>query len=155
MASAGISTLGVTFGYGLETAGEKPTEFKQLTRINNISGITMDTEKIDASALEDLVTRYVAGRQDTGGTWNISVNFTDETQKEWADLISEYNSAKESGGRVWFQTIVPGLSKSFYVVAQPPQLIPQPEVGQNGLLTVDMSLSIEEYKGMDTKVAFS
>ena len=35
MAAAGISTLGITFGYGVETtAGEKPTTFKQLTRIN-------------------------------------------------------------------------------------------------------------------------
>lgn len=32
---AGISTLGITFGYGTETtAGEKPTTFTQLHRIN-------------------------------------------------------------------------------------------------------------------------
>ena len=40
MAAAGISTLGITFGYGSEaTAGTKPTSFKQLTRINAIGGI--------------------------------------------------------------------------------------------------------------------
>lgn len=155
MASAGVSTLGVTFGYGLETeAGVKPSAFKQLNRINNISSITLDTEQIDASALEDLSTRYVAGRQDSGGSWSVTVNLTDETRTEWETLISEYNELG-SGLHVWFEVIVPGMDKSFFIVAQPPQVIPFPELAQNGLLTVDVTLSIEEYKGMDTKVAFS
>ena len=50
MASAGISTLGITFGYGVETtAGTKPTTFKRLTRINAIGGITIENEQIDAA----------------------------------------------------------------------------------------------------------
>lgn len=57
MAAAGISTLGITFGYGTETtAGTKPTSFKQLTRINAIGGINIEPEQIDASALEDRAT---------------------------------------------------------------------------------------------------
>ena len=37
MAVAGISSLGITFGYGVETtAGTKPASFKKLTRINTI-----------------------------------------------------------------------------------------------------------------------
>lgn len=155
MASAGVSTLGITLGYGLETvAGTKPSEFKQLNRINNISAITLETEQIDASALEDLATRYIAGRQDSGGSWAVSVNLTDETQAEWENLIKEYNELG-SGLHVWFEIIVPGMEKAFFVVAQPPQVIPFPEMAQNGLLTVDVTLSIEEYKGMDTKVAFA
>jgi hypothetical protein len=63
MAAAGLSTLGITFGYGTEaTAGTKPTSFKQLTRINSIGGINIEPEQIDASALEDAITRYVKGR---------------------------------------------------------------------------------------------
>ena len=58
MAEAGLSTLGITFGYGTEaTAGTKPTSFKQLTRINAIGGINIEPEQIDASALEDAITR--------------------------------------------------------------------------------------------------
>lgn len=65
---AGISTLGITFGYGVEsTAGTKPTSFKQLHRINKLGGISISNEKIDASALEDFVKRYVQGIGDTGG----------------------------------------------------------------------------------------
>lgn len=63
----GLSTLKVKFAYGVETtAGQKPATFLQLERCNNISGIELPVETIDASALEDEITKYVAGRQDTG-----------------------------------------------------------------------------------------
>ena len=156
MALAGISTLGITFGYGVEaTAGTKPTSFTQLTRINAIGGIAIENEQIDASALEDMVSRYVQGRADTGGSFPVTVNLTPETVTEWEELISSYAEAKEAGKRVWFQTIVPGFEESFFVVAQPPTAIPQPEIAHNGLLTAEMGLTIEEYKGMEAKVAFA
>lgn len=151
----GLSTLGITFGYGVETtAGTKPASFTQLDRINNIGGIAMDVEQIDASALEDTQTKYVAGRADTGGTWNVTVNFTDETATEWETLISDYNTAQASGLNLWFEVILPNQSDAFFVVAQPPQQIPMPEIGQNELLTVEIALTVVEYKGWDTKVAF-
>ena len=155
MAAAGISTLGITFGYGTETtAGTKPTSFKQLTRINALGGINIEPEQIDASALEDEITRYVKGRADTGGSFAVTVNFTSDTVKEWQDLITAYK-ALSGGKRMWFETIIPGIDNSFFVVAQPPEEIPQPEIGQNELLTVEMNLTIEEYKGLDTSVAFT
>ena len=152
---AGISTLGITFGYGVETtAGTKPTTFKQLHRINSIGGITIENEQIDASALEDFVSRYVQGRADTGGSFPITVNFTPETAEEWSTVITTY-SGLTGGKRMWFETIIPGFDESFFAVAQPPTAIPQPEIGQNELLTVEMSLTIEEYVGMETTVAFT
>ena len=151
----GLSTLGITFGYGVESsAGTKPSSFTQLNRINNIGGISMDVEQIDASALEDTQTKYVAGRADTGGTWEVTVNFTDETADEWADLITAYNTAQASNLNLWFEVILPNQSDAFFVVAQPPQQIPMPEIGQNELLTVAISLTVVEYKGWQTKVAF-
>lgn len=156
MALAGISTLGVTFGYGIEeAAGTKPTDFTQLTRINSIGGINIEPETIDASALEDLVERSVAGRSTTGGSFNVVINATPETIEEIEELIAAYEVAKAAGLRVWFETIIPGFDKAFFVVAQPPQAIPQPEIGQNDLLTIELSLTIEDFKGMDTKVAFA
>lgn len=155
MAAAGVSTLGITFGYGTETtAGTKPTSFKQLTRINAIGGISIEPEQIDASALEDAITRYVKGRADTGGSFPVTVNATSDTITEWENLISAYK-ALSGGKRMWFETIIPGFEKAFFVVAQPPEQIPQPEIGQNELLTMEMNLTIEEYKGMDTKVEFT
>lgn len=156
MALAGISTLGITFGYGVETvAGEKPTAFNHLTRINSIGGITIENEQIDASALEDYVSRYIQGRGDTGGTFTVGVNFTPETLSEWEEVIEAYNTAKNSGLRMWFQTIIPGFDESDFVVAQPPTKIPSPEKSQNELLVVEMNLTIEEYVGFEEKVAFT
>lgn len=61
---AGLSTLGIQLLYGVEgTKGTKPTSFSYLDRINSIGGITMDVEKIDASALEDTSTKYIAGKK--------------------------------------------------------------------------------------------
>ena len=152
---SGISTLGITFGYGVETtAGTKPTTFTQLHRINNIGGISIEPEQIDSSALEDAVTRYVKGRADTGGTFPVTVNLTPETKEEWETLITAYKGLS-GGKRMWFETIVPGFEDAFFVVAQPPEEIPQPEFSQNALLTVEMNLTIEEYVGMDTKVTFT
>lgn len=151
MATAGVSTLGITFGYGTtSTSGTTPTTFTKLTRINSIGGITIEPEQIDASAIEDFVTRYVAGRADTGGSFPVGVNFTPETKAEWETLISEGESGKE----MWFETIIPGFDDAFFVIAQPPKQIPQPEIGQNELLTIEMNLTVSDYKGMDAKVDF-
>lgn len=151
---AGLSTLGITFGYGVETeAGKKPTSFKALHRINEIGEINLDPNTIDASALEDFITRTIEGRADTGGTCPITVNLTSETEAEWNAVISE--QAKLSGGkRIWWETIVPGMANAFFFVAQVPKKIPQPSFAQNGLLTVAMNLTIDEYVGLDAKVDF-
>lgn len=149
---AGISTLGILFGYGVETtAGTKPTAFTQLERCNSIGGISLETEQIDASALEDEISRYVAGRQDTGGTWSVTFNISDEVINQLETMISAYTALKD-GKKMWFEVWSPHLTKAFYVVAQPPKHIPMPESNQNELQTVEMTLTIEEYKGMDTAI---
>ena len=153
MAAPGVSTLGVLFGYGVETvAGTKPEKFTLLTRINQIGGISIDVETIDASALEDKVEKTVAGRGSTGGTFTVTVNVTDETLEEWEALIEAYKTGKTGGKSTWFETIIPTLQKAFYVVAEPPTTIPQPEFDQNGLLAVEMTLTINDYKGPDTPI---
>lgn len=152
MAAAGTSTLGVLGGYSLETtAGTKPTAFTLLTRLNAIGGINLDVEQIDASALEDMVSRYIQGRADTGGTFPITVNMTPETITEWQALITAYKGRTE-GIRMWFDIYFPQLNKSFFIVAQPPEQIPMPEVNQNELATMEMNLIIEEYIGVEAAI---
>jgi len=153
---AGLSTLGVTFGYGVETtAGTKPASFTQLDRILSIGGISQDVENLDASCLEDVSTKYIAGRADTSGKWECEVNLTSETTSQWADLISAYNTAKSAGKQMWFEVIVPSMTNAFFVIAEPPQVLPLPEFGGNEVLTVTISLTIVEYRGESAKVAFS
>ena len=62
---ARLTTLGVKFSYAVETVkGTKPTKFTQLEEVSSIGGISLETEQIDVSALEDYLTQYAAGRQD-------------------------------------------------------------------------------------------
>ena len=152
MATAGISTLGVRMLYGVETtAGTKPASFTYLTRVNEIGGINLTAEQIDASALEDEITRNIAGREDTGGSFDVTINLTNETVTEWETLISAYE-ALTGGKQMWFEIYSPYLTKAFFVVAQPPKHIPLPDMSQNELQTVAITLTIEEYKGLDTAV---
>lgn len=153
MAVPGVSTIGVLFGYAVEaTAGTKPTKYTLLNRINAIAGISVDTESIDASALEDAIEKNIAGRGSTGGTFNVTVNVTNDTITEWETLISASATAKKAGKQTYFESYVPGLNKAFYVIAEPPTKIPQPSFDQNGLLTVEMTLTINEYIGLDTAI---
>lgn len=153
MALAGVSTIGIEFGYALETtAGTKPSAFTKLTRINSIGGIDLETEQIDASALEDYVTRYVAGRQDTGGSWPVTINPTDATIAEWETLIDAYQSRTDKSLSMWFEVWSPYLTKSFYIVAEPPKALPMSEMAQNELQTIEIGLTINEFKGMDTAI---
>ena len=150
----GLSTLGIKFSYGIETtAGTKPTTFTLLERCSEIAGITLETEQIDVSTLEDFISRYVAGRQDTGGTWEVTFNITDETVEQLESMMEASATAQESGKQTWFQVSHPSMQKAFFVIAQPGTQIPLPDMAQNGAMTGAISLVIFEYKGMDTKVA--
>ena len=150
---AGISTLGSLTGYAVETtAGVKPTTFKMLHRINASDEIAIETETIDASALEDMIERTIAGRGSTGGTFGVTVNVTDETIAEWETLIEEYETANTSGKAMWYEEYFPSLSKAFFTKVEPPTIIPKPASEQNGLLTVTMTMTINEYVGPDTAI---
>lgn len=152
MATAGVSSLGIKFAYGVETtAGTKPTAFTLLTRINNIGEVTVEPEPIDASALEDKQTRNIAGRDTVSDTMAVEVNKTNETIAEWEKVISAYQ-ALTGGKRMWFETITPGFEKAEYVVAQPPSKLPISSKEQNSLLTMTINLIIEEMIGSDTVV---
>ena len=149
----GLSTMGVIVSYGVETvAGTKPETFTQLQRCNEIDELALDVETIDASALEDAISRYIDGRADTGGDWSLTFNLTNETQALIENMISASNTAYAAGKSTWFQVTVPNLTKSFFIVGRPPQKVPVPSMGQNELLTVAISIAVADYKGLDTTV---
>ena len=153
MAIAGVSTLGVELSWGIEpSSGTKPSSFSVLGRVNSIGGISIDPETIDASALSDLVERSVAGRATTGGTFPVGINVTDETIEEW-DALQEAYEDKANDVRMWFQISSPYITKAWFVAAQPPLILPMPAFDQNSLLTNEIPLTIDEYIGLDTKVA--
>lgn len=150
---AGLSTLGVKFGYSVEsTAGDKPSSFTWLERCNTINGLNLSTEIIDASALEDYIAKKIAGRQDPGDDWTVTFNYTPEVATQLKAMIAAYNTGKASGLRTWFEVWIPNATNGFYVVAQPPQVLSMPEFSQNSLLTIDLTLAVQEYIGDDVAI---
>lgn len=149
-----LTTLGVKFAFGIETiAGQKPTTFTELELASSIGGISLSTEQIDVSALSDFITQYSAGRQDTGGTWDIEfIMDPDKSVKQIKDLYSKSKTAKTEGKATWYEVVFPDMSDAFFVVAECGNEIPLPETTQNTAATLSISLVISQYKGLLTKV---
>lgn len=145
----GISTLKMRLGYNIEeTPGTAPTSYIWLQRANSIGAIDLSTETIDASAIEDETTRSIAGRQDTGGEWTFSFNLTNETYPVYQKMLDDASAALAENKRTWFTVWSPYLDKAFFIVAQPGGKLPMPAIDQNELLVAELSLAIDEYKGM-------
>lgn len=145
MAVAGVSTLGMELGMGAWSSSDTgpANAFTKMGRINAIGGIELSQESIDASAIVDKVSQYVEGRSDTGGDWSVTVNCTDATITEWEAI---------KGTTKWFEVYHPDLTKAWFVVANVPASLPMPEVGQNELLTMEISLVVKDYHGLANKV---
>ena len=151
-----LTTLGVKFGYGIETTkGQKPATFTQLKRCSSIAGISLETEQIDVSALEDFVTQYAAGRQDTGGTWEVVFNMNQDVITAIRKLYSDSVEARTNGLATWFEIVFPDLQEAFFVVAETGREIPLPEIAQNEAATLPITLIISQYKGLEEKVELS
>ena len=152
-----LSTLGVKLGYGIEqSAGTKPGTFTELGLVESIGGINLDVEQIDVSCLTDTITQYVKGRQDTGGTWDISfIADPDNSITPLETMFTSVATAAAQGKSTWYEVLVPNMSKAFFIVADCGDTIPLPEIGQNEALIIPLSLIIKQYKGLDTKVDMS
>lgn len=149
---ADVTTLGVKFGYAVESKiGTRPASgYIQIPRCKSIGGVSLTPEQIDVSCLEDLVSRYADGRADTGGTWETS--FHSDAITALGTLLTAAATAKAAGKGVWFVVWIPGLTKSFFVKAAVPSKLAMGEIGENSALEIPLSLTIEEYLGLETAV---
>lgn len=146
MAEAGLSTLGVKVYQAESADNNKVTtadSYSQLTRINAIGEASITPENIDASALEDLVSRYVAGRSTVTDSLAITVNATDETIAEWKEI---------AGKTICIMIDIPGLTDAFFVIVQVPSILPLPSLDQNSLLTMAINCTVNNFIGLSEKV---
>lgn len=105
--------------------------------------------------MEDYTTKYVPGRQDSGGEWSVTFNTTPEVVAQLEAMIAAYNAGQSNAGgalNTWFEVWSPNNSKAFFVVAAPPQVLPMPEFGQNELQTIEVVFTIDTYKGQSTAI---
>ena len=144
---AGLSTLGIKVYQALSADQKKVTEasaYSRLTRINSIGEASITPENIDASALEDLVSRYVAGRATVTDSLAITINQTEDTMAEWAALL---------GKTICVMIDVPSItSQACFVVVTVPNQLPLSPIDQNGLLTMAINCTINNFIGWSEKV---
>jgi hypothetical protein len=143
---AGLSTLGIKVYQALSADQKKVTDasaYSQLTRINSIGEASITPENIDASALEDLVSRFVAGRATVTDSLAITINQTDETMTEWTALL---------GKTICIMIDVPNLAQACFAIVTVPNQLPLSAIDQNGLLTMAINCTINNFIGWDAKV---
>lgn len=78
------------------------------------------------------------------GEWSVTVNVTNDTIAEWEAIK---NTDK------WFEVYHPNLTKAWFIAAHIPDKLPLPAMGQNELLTMELSLVIKTYYGFGNAVA--
>lgn len=119
-----MSTAGMQLAYGVETtAGTKPTTFNVIQGATSLGEVSSEKEQIEVTPLSAKEYKeYVGGLADPGGTWEIGFNESDSLHTEWAAIVSAYETAKETGKRVWFEAYHPSLSEAFYIVGEPNKL---------------------------------
>jgi len=139
MSETALSTIGVIFGWGVETtAGEKPATFKEIEECISIGGVSVTSDKLDATTLKSTKKKYIKGHEDTGGELPTTFNYTDTFEEQWNEMYAAYETAKESGLAMWFTAYHPSKKNAnFYVVE--PGSIPTPEYAVGNVLQVTIS----------------
>lgn len=143
---AGLSTLGIKVYQALAEDGAKVTtaeSYSQLTRINGIGEVSVTPENIDASALEDYLSRFVAGRSTVTDSLEITINATNDTIAEWKAIL---------GKRICIMIDIPEMTDAFFIIVQVPTQLPMPSLDQNSLLTMAIGCTVNEFIGLDAKI---
>lgn len=146
MADAGLSTLGIKVWQAQTENSAKVTEaasYSQLTRINSIGEVTITPETIDASALEDLDSRFVAGKSTVTDALTITINATNDTIAEWKAI---------AGKQICIMIDIPSMEDAFFVIVEVPATLPLPALDQNALLTMAINCTVNKFIGLDKKV---
>ena len=88
------------------------------------------------------------------GEWTVTFNLTAEVVAQLEAMIEAYEAGQAAGTvkNTWFEVWSPNQTNAFFVVAQPPKVLPMPEFGQNELQTIDVVFTIQEYKGQSTAI---
>lgn len=147
-----LTTIGVKVGYAVETtAGTKPIAFKWLQRCRAVAGISLTNETIDVTALEDYTRKYAEGIADTGGEWPLTFGLNNDVVDALTAMRTESLTAKSSGLATWFVVWFPDLEDAFYVIAEP-GMIPMPDISVGSAAEIQVSCTINEYKGLDTAI---
>lgn len=120
-----LSTAGIYIAYAPEsTAGTRPTT--GYTRLHgakttpslNPAPETLETTTLDATEWKT----YIDGLKDPGGALEFTFNLTESLITEWAALMTAYAAAAEENKKIWFEIVVPGLTKGYFFPGNPSEM---------------------------------
>jgi hypothetical protein len=147
MADYGLSALGITLWAAESSDGTKvttPASYSQLTRVSAIGELTVEQESIEVTALEDYYSRNVPGISTVGDTFTVTINWTNETYKEWKTL---------EGKTVCFMEKIPGFTEGdIFVIAAVPNKLPMPPAETNSAITVDINCVTKDFIGVSDAI---
>lgn len=117
-----LSTAGVQLHYAVEaTAGTRPTTgYTRIYGVKSTPSLNPSPETLETTTLDETEYKtYIDGLKDLGGALEFTFNLTEQLIEVWDQLMTDYETAKASGKRVWFTIVVPGLTESFYFTGNP------------------------------------
>ena len=147
-----ISTAGITIQYAVEsTIGTKPTSgYTAIPNIKSIGDMNPQPSTYEVTDLSDTVwKRYINGLKDPGGAIALTANITDTFKTAWETLVSAWSTGKASGYATWFEIVVPGITESFYIAAEPSDL-GFPAVDTDAVFEGDVYITPNQVGGWDT-----
>ena len=138
-----ISVAGIIVAYAFETtANTRPTTgWTHIPGIKSIPSLNEQPNMIDTTTLDELTTRVgVPGLKSLPTATNFTASWTDALIKQWADVMSKYETAKSSGKQMWVTVVVPGITDAFYFSAIPSAL-DLPAVGVEAAAEIDIYIT--------------
>lgn len=141
-----LSTIGVTFGYAVETtAGTRPTSFTNFSDITSIGEITGEPETIEVTNLLDTWHRYIEGLKDSGESVPIGANFTKAFLSAWTAARAAALTAKGEGKACWWEVGVSGFG-NFYFAGIPAE-VGLPAIGVGEAFAGEVNITINDIAG--------
>lgn len=117
-----LSTAGVQLLYAVEeTAGTRPTTgYTRIRGIKSTPSLNPSPETLETTTLDETEYKtYIDGLKDIGGALEFTFNLTEELIEKWDTLMTAYTTAKTNGKAIWFEILVPGLTKAFFFAGNP------------------------------------
>ena len=148
-----ISTAGIIVAYAFETtANTRPTTgWTHIPGIKSIPSLNEQPNMIDTTTLDELTTRVgVPGLKGLPTGTNFTASWTDALIKQWADVMSKYETAKSSGKQMWITVVVPGITDAFYFSAIPSAL-DLPAAGVEAAAEIDIYITPTSERTMAAK----
>ena len=148
-----ISTAGIIVAYAFETtANTRPTTgWTHIPGIKSIPSLNEQPNMIDTTTLDELATRVgVPGLKGLPTGTNFTASWTDALIKQWADVMSKYETAKSSGKQMWITVVVPGITDAFYFSAIPSAL-DLPAAGVEAAAEIDIYITPTSERTMAAK----